>query len=49
MSIVQSNSEFVMHHSNDTIQFKDASIPTGTKVTILSMIGVNEKIQTTNY
>ena len=38
--IVQSNSEFVMHHSNDTIQFKDASIPTGTKVTILSMIGV---------
>ena len=38
--IVQSNSEFVMHHSNDTIQFKDASIPSGTKVTILSMIGV---------
>ena len=38
--IVQSNSEFVIHHSNDTIQFKDASIPSGTKVTILSMIGV---------
>ena len=38
--IVQSNSEFVMHHSNDTIQFKDASIPSGVKVTILSMIGV---------
>ena len=38
--IVQSNSEFVMHHANDTIQFKDASIPSGVKVTILSMIGV---------
>ena len=38
--IVQSNSEFVMHHANDTIQFKDASIPSGVVVTILSMIGV---------
>ena len=34
------NTEFVMHHSNNTIQFKDASIPSGTIVTILSMIGV---------
>jgi hypothetical protein len=38
--VVQANTEFVMHHSNDTIQFKDSSIPSGTKVTILSMIGV---------
>lgn len=35
--IVQGNTEFVMHHSNNTIQFKDASIPSGVKVTILTM------------
>ena len=32
--VVQGNTEFVMHHSNNTIQFKDASIPSGTIVTI---------------
>lgn len=35
--VVQGNTEFVMHHSNNTIQFKDASIPSGTIVTILTM------------
>lgn len=35
--IVQANTEFVMNHSNNTIQFKDASIPSGTVVTILTM------------
>ena len=35
--VVQANTEFVMHHSNNTIQFKDASIPSGTIVTIYTM------------
>lgn len=35
--IMQGNTEFVFHHSNDTIQFKDASIPNGTIVTIFSL------------
>lgn len=35
--ITQGNTEFVYHLSNDTIQFKDASIPSGTVVTIFSL------------
>ena len=35
--VVQSNLEFVYHHSNDTIQFKDASIPAGVIVTIFTL------------
>jgi len=35
--IVQSNNEFVYHHSNNSIQFTDASIPNGTIVTIFTM------------
>jgi len=35
--IVQPNTEFVPNFSNDTIQFKDASIPSGTIVTINSL------------
>lgn len=35
--IIQSNNEFVYHHANDTIQFTDASIPSGTIVTIFTM------------
>lgn len=34
--LIQSNNEFVYHHSNNTIQFKDASIPSGIIVQILS-------------
>ena len=41
--VVQANTEFVMHHSNNTIQFKDASIPSGTIVTILSMMTLMRK------
>jgi len=36
--LVQPNTEFIMNHSNDTIQFKDADIPSGTVVTILSIV-----------
>ena len=35
--VIQSNTEFVYHLSNDTIQFKDVSIPSGTVVTIFSL------------
>lgn len=35
--VVQGNTEFVYHLSNDTIQFKDVSIPSGTVVTIFSL------------
>ncbi len=35
--ITQGNTEFVYHLSNDTIQFKDVSIPSGTVVTIFSL------------
>ena len=35
--VTQSNTEFVYHLSNDTIQFKDVSIPSGTVVTIFSL------------
>jgi len=34
--LIQSNNEFVYHHSNNTIQFKDSSIPSGIIVQILS-------------
>lgn len=34
--VIQSNLEFVYHHSNNTIQFKDSSIPSGIIVQILS-------------
>jgi hypothetical protein len=36
--ITQGNTEFVMNHSNNTIQFKDESIPSGTVVTIFSLV-----------
>lgn len=35
--VTQGNTEFVYHLSNDTIQFKDVSIPSGTVVTIFSL------------